>query len=78
MLVSQHIRHEKVTAILLYAICKSCSMMLTSGENYTSCLREHLNIGEPGLAIKSPSCPPITKSRSLTAMQALHQITSVR
>jgi len=52
--------------------------MLTNREKDTSCLREHLNMGEPGLAIKSPSCPPITKSRSSTAMQALHQISTVR
>lgn len=38
---------------------------------YTSFLREHLKLGEPGFGIKSPSWPPMTKSRSLTTAQTL-------
>lgn len=34
---------------------KEIYIYIATQENDTSCLREHLKIGEPGLAIKSPS-----------------------
>jgi hypothetical protein len=43
---------------------------------HTSCLRTHLKIGDPGLAMKSPSCPPITNSLSLATTHALQKLKS--